>query len=331
MSVKLRHSPEFVQQSGTPWFDWRIWILKTPCVNYISQYYNSRRFIGSQMKYISFACIMSLVCVMAFGQLIVADSNLWLLYQGAMVQTIQIRYCQQFLSNHVNFKVRALFYFIGFLLFSRFQQGAMVFLCIHGNLLGQALMNSSRPQDRDKIGFQLQLVMIPPPRPSSSNAGLQHFFGFYPVGTTVTQLPIHIHSDHFSMIFEAQGFMGIKVSPGDWMDQSFIRTYSAELNRLGFIGPNSKLPLVPRVIWVALKPAVSITLKTTEIQKLVSTFQDSKTAAISIGGIRFTSHSIQALDDTDRGHQPDYVTLSEPEYLDIDANFDKDMEDILDF
>lgn len=170
----------------------------------------------------------------------------------------------------------------------------------------------------------------------TSNVGLHHFFGFYPMGTTVTQLPIHIHSDHFSMVFEAQGFMGIKVSPGDWMDQTFINKYSDELSRLGFIGPNGKLPLVPRIIWVALKPAVSVTLRTTEIQKLVSRFQDSKTAAISIGGIRFTSHSIQAFDDTNRGLQPDYVTLSEPKYLDIEANdlqrtdFEREMEDILD-
>lgn len=37
-----------------------------------------------------------------------ADSNLWLMYQGAMIQTIQTRYCQQFLSRFANFKVHAI-------------------------------------------------------------------------------------------------------------------------------------------------------------------------------------------------------------------------------
>lgn len=41
-----------------------------------------------------------------YGSSAAAEPDLWASYQGAMVQTIQTRYCQQFLSNYVNFKVR---------------------------------------------------------------------------------------------------------------------------------------------------------------------------------------------------------------------------------
>lgn len=102
---------------------------------------------------------------------------------------------------------------------------------------------------------------------------------------------ITLHMDHFRMRFTARGIIGIPIKPGNWFNLDFIRRHESELRHHGFFGPDGRMPLVPRVIWVARNPRAEITLRESEISKLVTEFVRPDTLGVSIGGNFFRQHA----------------------------------------
>lgn len=107
-----------------------------------------------------------------------------------------------------------------------------------------------------------------------------------------------IKSERFKVEFKARGVDGITINPGPWFDRNFIRQNAGNLQE--FFGKNGKLPILPKVVWVAQNPHVVVELSESEWHKFQNVWKNPRTIGMSIGGSFFrTNQFAQKVKDDD--------------------------------
>uniref|UniRef100_A0A7S1KNB6 Phospholipase B-like n=1 Tax=Percolomonas cosmopolitus TaxID=63605 RepID=A0A7S1KNB6_9EUKA len=116
--------------------------------------------------------------------------------------------------------------------------------------------------------------------------------------TPVPITTITVKSEKFKVDFQAKGLQGITIAPGAWFDKTFIAQNAGNLQE--FFGKGGKMPIIPKIVWVAQNPHVVVELSESEWQKFQHSWNSPSTVGMSIGGTFFrTSHFKQKMTDDD--------------------------------
>jgi hypothetical protein len=137
---------------------------------------------------------------------------------------------------------------------------------------------------------------------------------------------VPIPLDIFKLDFKAAGIIGIPIRPR-YLDRHFIRQYRGRVPA-GWFGPGGRMCLLPSIIWVAMKPSVTLRLSEGEFQHMQSHWQSGASIGVVAGSFVFRNQQFKQVALSEESDRLKYLFSDEAIQMMIDTN---DLEDTATF
>lgn len=109
----------------------------------------------------------------------------------------------------------------------------------------------------------------------------------------LVQTQVVTNVEKFNMDFKAAGVIGIPVRPS-FVNRQFIRQYRGGFAGHWF-GQGGRMCLLPSMIWVAMKPSVTLRLAETEYRQIQNNWNAGRSVGLAAGSVFFRNNAFRQL------------------------------------